>query len=561
MLYATLKSPVKQPSLAAANLFTVDLPVEFPQSYFSVKAMYENSIAILANLAPREHPLRRQTYYCWLSLVPFVLIVWSSSFASMGSAFDGGGTDSREAETESSSDQSDQGFRADPAEGYRLLTTKAYLPAHFDEESVANVWKAWPEPLQSMARNSTEEERRALIFERYGFTERLDYETGLPDGSGKPLQYVVSEDGGWSMNCFACHGGTILGQSVPGAPNHRFAFELFAKEIRESKVKRGRPLNSFDFGSLLMPLGRTRGTTNAVMFGVGLMHYRDENLNVISGKLPPRFTHHDMDAPPWWYFRKRPRMYIDGFAEKGHRGLLQFMMVEENDADTLKNWESDFRHIYAFLASLEVPKYPGPVDENQANAGHQLFEQHCSECHGSYNSTSQLFDEVQASYPSRRIPLDEIGTDPVRLTALRSEGREKYARSWFTYYGQEETETEPDGYVAPPLDGVWASAPYFHNGSVPTLWGVLDSKSRPSRWRHRMSLDGTEDRNFDEKEIGLAHEVLAQNPVIEQGRGEVLDAGEIFDTRKFGKSNAGHTFPDPLSDLKKRQLLEYLKTL
>jgi len=31
------------------------------------------------------------------------------------------------------------------------------------------------------------------------------------------------------------------------------------------------------------------------------------------------------------------------------------------------------------------------------------------------------------------------------------------------------------GYQAPPLDGVWATAPYFHNGSVPTIADVLDS--------------------------------------------------------------------------------------
>ena len=35
------------------------------------------------------------------------------------------------------------------------------------------------------------------------------------------------------------------------------------------------------------------------------------------------------------------------------------------------------------------------------------------------------------------------------------------------------------GYQAPPLDGVWATAPYFHNASVPTLYAVLNSRARP----------------------------------------------------------------------------------
>src|SRR5256885_8025425 len=38
------------------------------------------------------------------------------------------------------------------------------------------------------------------------------------------------------------------------------------------------------------------------------------------------------------------------------------------------------------------------------------------------------------------------------------------------------------GYIAPPLDGIWATAPFFHNGSVPTLEGVLDSTKRPAKW-------------------------------------------------------------------------------
>ena len=39
-----------------------------------------------------------------------------------------------------------------------------------------------------------------------------------------------------------------------------------------------------------------------------------------------------------------------------------------------------------------------------------------------------------------------------------------------------------DGYVAPPLDGVWATAPYLHNGSVPTLAALLDSRLRQPRF-------------------------------------------------------------------------------
>ena len=37
---------------------------------------------------------------------------------------------------------------------------------------------------------------------------------------------------------------------------------------------------------------------------------------------PPKFAHHDHDAPAWWNFKKKDRMYSDGFAAKGARPLM-----------------------------------------------------------------------------------------------------------------------------------------------------------------------------------------------------------------------------------------------
>jgi hypothetical protein len=45
------------------------------------------------------------------------------------------------------------------------------------------------------------------------------------------------------------------------------------------------------------------------------------------------------------------------------------------------------------------------------------------------------------------------------------------------------------GYVAQPLDCIRASAPYFHNGSVPTVYQVLNSKTRPARWTRSGDYD------------------------------------------------------------------------
>ncbi len=374
---------------------------------------------------------------------------------------------------------------------------------------------------------------------RYGLTKREG------DDSGKPLQYVVTPELGWSMNCFACHGGTVYGTPMAGALNNRFALQSLTEETFQTKLRQGKTLSRMDLGAIAIPLGTTNGTTNAVVFGMGLMNARDSHLNLVFG--PPKFfVNHDMDAPPWWYFYKRPSMYIDGFAQKGHRGLMQFTLVPENGPDFYKKHEDNFRDVLAYITSLRPPKYPGHVDPTLASRGKVLFDQACSKCHGTYGD--------EWTYPNRRVPLDEIDTDPVRLTALTVEGRKKYADSWFTHAGDtnaQQTVTDPDGYVAPPLDGIWASAPYLHNGSVPTLWHLMHPDDRPVIWRPISSV-------MDEEKVGLTIEEVSETPEWTQ---DTVLLRSCFDTQQFGKSRAGHTFPDQLAESEKQAVLEYLRTL
>ncbi len=421
--------------------------------------------------------------------------------------------------------------------GYQLLTTKAYLPPDFTQETFDSVWKVWPEPLRSRAEKATLEERRSMAFQRYGLTRRPN------DASGKPLQYVVDDvTGNWSMNCFACHGGQVNGKPYPGAPNTDFALETMTQEIRLTKIRNKVPLTRMDMGSMVMPLGRTRGTTNAVMFGVALMNYRDHELNIYPNRLPPLMVHHDMDAPAWWHFQRKRMLYIDGFAEKGHRGLMQFNLVKENGPEKFRQWESDFRDIFAYISSIQPPDYPYAIDRKLASHGATLFNKNCAECHGTY--------ETPRSYPERMIELDEIGTDQVRLRALTPSHRSSYGKSWFTDFGKLDNVDKPRGYVAPPLDGVWASAPYFHNGSVPTLSHVLFPESRPVVWKRTSG-------EFDQDLVGLAHESLTEIPADSSAS----ERREVFNTKAFGKSAAGHTFVNRLDASEKEAVLEYLKTL
>lgn len=98
-------------------------------------------------------------------------------------------------------------------------------------------------------------------------------------------------------------------------------------------------------------------------------------------------------------------------------------------------------------------------------------------------------------------------------------------------------------YKARPLNGIWATGPYLHNGSVPNLYELL----LPSGRRSRTFRVGS--RELDEDRIGFRSDV---GPFL-------------FDTALPGNANTGHEGPaygtEQLDDAQRRQLLEYLRTL
>ena len=126
---------------------------------------------------------------------------------------------------------------------------------------------------------------------------------------------------------------------------------------------------------------------------------------------------------------------------------------------------------------------------------------------------------------------------------------------WFaeSFYG-EVARLEPNvGYYAPPLDGVWATAPYFHNGSVPTVAGVLESGARPKYWTRTF-----DSQDYDQSALGWNHTAL------DHGHADEPDAKvrkNIYDTTNLGYGNGGHTFGDALTPGDRAAVIEYLKTL
>ena len=101
-------------------------------------------------------------------------------------------------------------------------------------------------------------------------------------------------------------------------------------------------------------------------------------------------------------------------------------------------------------------------------------------------------------------------------------------------------------YLARPLNGIWATGPYLHNGSVPTLYDLLHPDQRPAKFK-------TGAREFDPAKIGFQGDLTASGSNV-----------WVFDTSQPGNSNIGHSgeaFGSTLPEDQRSALLEYLKKL
>src|SRR5262249_48096289 len=203
------------------------------------------------------------------------------------------------------------------------------------------------------------------------------------------------------------------------------------------------------------------------------------------------------DVPAWWLLKKKQTMYYTGGADqRAVRSLMQFMMSPLNGPGVFQREEKTFTDIREYILSIEPPKYQLPIDRTLAKKGEEVFVANCSKCHGTYGE--------KWTYPNRIVPIDSIGTDRARYDGISKKFGEHYNASWFAgegrgFCGDGYQATMTEGYQAPPLDGVWATAPYLHNGSVPTLYNLLNSKTRPKLFTRSFKTDLDE---YDAKKVG-----------------------------------------------------------
>jgi mono/diheme cytochrome c family protein len=423
-----------------------------------------------------------------------------------------------------------------PAErGKRALTGTAFIRAFWPTFAYGNAWRAW-----GLAEKPADYD--AAFRERYGLHPAPYPNDGLPMGLRK-ADFLVGK--GLGIDCLTCHGGSILGRSYVGLGNTSLDIHALFEELAAASGTPSKPHFAFS---------RVRGTSEAGAFAVYLLGLRNPDLTIASKPRDLGLRDDAVeDTPPWWHLKKKKTMYHVGATDaRSVRSLMQFMMHPLTTPQDFHKAEPAFRDIQQYLLSIEPPKYPFPVDESKAKAGAALFKEHCARCHGTYGP--------DWTYPNKVVPLDEIGTDPKRYENIGPKFGEAYNASWFAreatgnWFLPGKPVRPTAGYQAPPLDGVWATAPYFHNGSVPTLAGVLNSTARPRVFTRSYR---TAEEDYDTQDVGWkVRAVPPPDPALPG-----FERRKVYDTTQPGRGNGGHTYGDDLTDDERRAVIEYLKTL
>lgn len=202
-----------------------------------------------------------------------------------------------------------------------------------------------------------------------------------------------------------------------------------------------------------------------------------------------------------------------------------------------------FDRVTAWLQDLPPPAYPFPITSDQSvlDRGKALYTEYCASCH---DLDGDMIGEVD--------PIDAIGTDRHRLDSYT----EKLAGIQLAYgdgYNWDfQHFNKTNGYANAPLDGVWARAPYLHNGSVPTLWDLLTPQESRNGGRDFFYRGSTV---YDPGNVGFRTDIEQEADGRKPFRYVVSEPGN------GNQGHSGTAYGTDLSDDDKHALIEYLKTL
>jgi mono/diheme cytochrome c family protein len=239
------------------------------------------------------------------------------------------------------------------------------------------------------------------------------------------------------------------------------------------------------------------------------------------------------DIPAIWQIDPTGYANWDGTIRGFARALTSSMAVvgDPKKIDLATNAK-----IQDFLGKLPAEPYPFSIDEAGRRRGEATYQASCAGCHA-----------IPAGRKRNDLVFD-VGTDPLRSQAIGTLS----ARLLTTVvtricpqtqvectFGAEGPIVDPSahrGYVAGPLIGVWAVAPYLHNGSVPTLRQLLVPSLRTTTAFLRGST------SYNQTDGGWEWEPSKEAEL--RGRGDTAIA--LHDLREAGFSPVGHGSVDNL---------------
>ena len=379
-----------------------------------------------------------------------------------------------------------------------------------------NLWRVWT--------NVPPADVPLALRERYGFSAALTANDGLPMGFRADGAQV-------RVDCLVCHAGEVAGQTVVGAGNNRVDLELFIDDLKTLA-------RSFGFTPPNPPALRTgaRGVNDIIGMTMQL---------AIRQQTPPGPVNTEVgfqDAPAWWTLADKTRIYVDGSGpQTAHRTMMATQLAFGATQPELERLEPEYIALREYLLTLKAPAWPfAPPATDAVPRGRALFRERCTTCHR---------DDRCERAESTLVARQTVGTDPERSVKY---GPNEVALIGLSWFGQGQAYRSTASYSAPSLRGVWASAPYLHNGSVPTLEAVLDSSKRPRFFR----VLGTSRAEYDELSVGLKVEVLTAAPTTPPR----AERSWVYDTTKVGLGNQGHLFGDALTPSERLDVLAFLKT-
>lgn len=408
-----------------------------------------------------------------------------------------------------------------------------------------------------------------------------------------------------TFSCATCHATSLFGKQIIGLNNKRprtnEVFVLAQKYLPLVhpwlfKLATGATKGETEIYTRLRKNVRSTGSITPIALGVDTslaqvalsLAKRNEDDYITKNPLYenfPRFnelqrTPADSKPAVWWNLKYKTRWLSDGSIVAGNPIFTNFLWNEigrGSDMLEMEQWLKDNKQTVMELTT-SVFNTPAPrwtdffpvatIDLDKAKKGEKIFMSTCKRCHGVYEkgwsapnanelTKEELLATTKVKY-HKKTPVKNVGTDPLRYEGMKhfADDLNRLAISkWM------KTVVIPqEGYVPPPLVGIWARYPYLHNNSVPTLCDLLTpAAKRTKKFYQGTSIDPKTD--FDSSCVGFP---LGDNAPKEWSK--VKDA--LIDTKRKGLQNIGHermllneNGTEKFSLTEKMELIEFLKTL